>query len=223
MHGRWNDRQVVALVAFVLMLTAGLVSVGAEEAATPPPAAEPAAPAAATTTAAPTAAAPTTVAPEPTQAATPPSTSTASIADDMVVRMEYQLRTEDGTLVDSTQGKAPFEYTQGRGQIIPGLERQLAGLHAGDQKEITVTPEEGYGPVNPLATEEIERSQLPQDVVPQVGMVLRGTDPDGRIFRALIKEVKEKAVVLDLNHPLAGKTLTFQVTIVDVHPATATP
>ena len=210
-QGRWNGKQVVALSAFVLLLTAGLVPAGAEEAAAPPPAAAPAP--SATPVASNT----------PAPVATPPSTSTAAIADDMVVRMEYQLHTEDGTLVDSTQGKAPFEYTQGRGQIIPGLERQLAGLHAGDQKEITVKPEEGYGPVNPLATEEVERSQLPKDVVPQAGMVLRGTDPDGRVFRALIKEVKEKVVVLDLNHPLAGKTLTFQVTIVDVHPATATP
>ena len=175
-----------------------------------------------TATAATPAAAPTTTA---TTTATPPTPSASSpaIQDDMVVRMEYQLRTDDGALVDSTEGKPAFEYTQGRSQIIPGLERQLAGLHAGDQKEVTVKPEEGYGPLNPMATEEIERAQLPKGVDPQVGMVLRGTDPDGRVFRALIKEVKEKVVVLDLNHPLAGKTLTFQVKIVDVHPATATP
>ncbi len=138
------------------------------------------------------------------------------------MKIEYQLHGEDGALIDSTDGKAPFEYTHGRGQIVPGLERQLAGLHVGESKQVVVKPEEAYGQVNPAATEDVDRAQLPKGVEPKVGMVLRGTDPEGHVFRAIVKEVKEKSVVLDLNHPLAGKTLTFHVKVVDIQPVTAT-
>ena len=223
------------LVVF-LLVCAGVLSLGAHPstaddasttAATPSttaapvtPAAAPVAPASAPTSAAAAAAAPapTVVAPAAT-----PSASTAVVGENTVVKLEYQLHGEDGALIDSTDGKAPFEYTHGRGQIVPGLERQLVGLHVGESKQVIVKPEEAYGQVNPAATEEIDRAQLPQGVEPKAGLVLRGTDPEGHVFRAIIKEVKEKTVVLDLNHPLAGKTLTFQVKIVDVQPATATP
>ena len=218
------------LMAAGLLALMGLggVSARAEDAAITPPATPPAATSDAPQPAPQQAAAPTPSAPEPTPApasppAAVPASSSAAIGDGMQVKLEYQLHTEDGALVDSTDSRGPFEYTHGRGQIIPGLERQLAGLHVGDNKEIMVRPEEAYGPINPAATEEVDRAQLPQDTQPQVGMVLRGTDPEGNVYRALIKEVKDKSVVLDLNHPLAGKTLSFTVKVVDVHPETATP
>jgi FKBP-type peptidyl-prolyl cis-trans isomerase SlyD len=149
----------------------------------------------------------------PTQA----SAATLAVSDNMVVQMEYLL-TADGETVDQSPEGKPFQYTHGQGQIIPGLERQLAGLHVGDAKEVTVSPEEGYGPVDPNAVVEIPREQLPPTITPEAGMMLNGVDPEGRPFRARIKEVRDTTVTLDLNHPLAGKTLLFKVKIVSIAP-----
>ncbi|MBI2104833.1 MAG: peptidylprolyl isomerase [Candidatus Omnitrophica bacterium] len=144
----------------------------------------------------------------------------AAVQDNMDVGMEYTL-TVDDAVVDSTEGKEPFHYIHGRRQVIPGLERQLAGMHAGDSAELTVAPEDGYGAVDPTAFMEIPKAQLPADASPEIGMVLRGVNPDGQQFRARISELKGENVVLDLNHPLAGKTLTFKVKILDITPVPA--
>ena len=141
-----------------------------------------------------------------------------AVQDNMDVGMEYTL-TAEGAVVDSTAGKSPFHYVQGRRQIIPGLERQLTGLHVGDSKEITVSPDEGYGPVDQSAFLEVPKAQLPKDVTPTIGMVLRGIDANGKTFRATVSEVKNDAAILNLNHPLAGKTLVFKVKITDLSPA----
>jgi FKBP-type peptidyl-prolyl cis-trans isomerase SlyD len=138
----------------------------------------------------------------------------------MDVAIEYTL-TVDGAVVDSSEGKAPLHYIHGSGQIIPGLEQALTGLRVGDRKEVTINPEQGYGVVDPSAVVEIPKAQLPTDVAPTVGMALRGQTPDGEGFAATIKELKAESVVLDLNHPLAGKTLHFNVTVADVKPAPA--
>lgn len=144
----------------------------------------------------------------------------ATVQENMDVGFEYTL-TVDGAVVDSTEGKEPFHYVHGQHQIVPGLERELAGLKVGDAKEVTIKPEEGYGPVDPTALVELPKAQLPSEVTPTVGMVLRGVNPDGKMFRATITGVKDDAVTLDLNHPLAGKTLTFKVKITDIKPAQA--
>ena len=143
-----------------------------------------------------------------------------AVGDHMSVSMEYTL-TSEGKVVDSTDGKEPFHYIHGQRQIIPGLERQLVGLHVGESKDVTVKPEEGYGAVDPAAVVEIKKEQLPKDVTPSVGMVLQGVNPDGQHFRARISEVKDQSVLLDLNHPLAGKTLVFKVKITDIAPTKA--
>ncbi len=129
--------------------------------------------------------------------------------------------TVDGKVVDSSEGQKPLHYIHGKGQMIPGLEHQLAGLHVGDSKDVTVKPEDGYGPVDPSAIIEVQKTQLPPDVKPEVGMVLRGANADGHSFRAIIKEVKAQTVVLNLNHILAGKTLSFKVKIVGITPPAA--
>lgn len=143
-----------------------------------------------------------------------------AVQDNMDVGLDYTL-TVDGQVVDSTEGKSPLHYVHGRGQIIPGLERELSGLHVGDTKEVKVNAKDGYGPIDPAAIVEVKKEQLPKDITPAAGMVLRGVNPDGRSFRANVKEVKDATVLLDLNHPLAGKTLTFKVKITDIKPAPA--
>ncbi len=142
------------------------------------------------------------------------------IGDNTTVRFEYTLAV-DGKTVDSSQDGEPVEYTHGRNQILPGLERQMMGLHVGDIRDITVSPDEGYGSIDPEAQDEVQKSQLPSTIDPQVGMRLTGRDPSGRVFLATIKEVKPESVVLDLNHPLAGKTLNFHVKVLEVKAAPA--
>ncbi len=136
----------------------------------------------------------------------------------MDVKIEYSL-TVDGAVVDSSEGKEPLQYRHGQHQLVPGLERELVGLHVGDAKEVVVQPSDAYGQINPASIVEVPKQQLPSGVTPQVGMVLRGVNPDGQAFRAKVQAVKKESVVLDLNHPLAGKTLNFKVKVIDIQPA----
>lgn len=146
------------------------------------------------------------------------SATPVEVHDNMDVGLEYTL-TVDGAVVDSADSAKPFRYIHGQKQMIPGLERQLTGLHIGDTKEVTVNPEEGYGQVDPSAFVEVSKTQLPAGITPEVGLVLRGVNPDGQSFRARISELKDETVMLDLNHPLAGKTLNFKVKVTDIAPA----
>ena len=131
------------------------------------------------------------------------------------VSFNYTL-TVDGEKVDSSDNTGPLTYTHGSGQIIKGLETELEGMKAGEKKQVTVSPQNGYGEVNPEAFKEIPKTQLPPDMAPAVGQVLTVTTQDGQSFPVIISEVKDEAVVLNLNHPLAGKELHFDVAVVSV-------
>lgn len=141
--------------------------------------------------------------------------SAAMIENGKKISFEYTL-TVDGEVVDSNVGKEPIVYTQGDGQIISGLETQLAGLHAGDAKSVTVKPEDGYGLEDPNAIQEVPRSNFPTEQAPEVGMVIELQGDDGRSVPGIIKEVLEDKILVNFNHPLAGKTLQFDVKIVSI-------
>ena len=147
--------------------------------------------------------------------------ATQAVAEEMVIKSGSQVAfdytlTVDGKVIDSSEGKAPLTYAQGDGKLIPGLTRQLEGMKAGDEKTVEVMPEEAYGNPDPSARKEIPISTLPPEIKPEVGMVLQAQDKEGRTFPARIAEIKTDTVVMDLNHPLAGKTLFFKVKIVSV-------
>ncbi len=131
------------------------------------------------------------------------------------VSMEYTL-TVEGKVVDSSEGKAPLSFVQGTGQIISGLERQLEGLVVGDEKIVVVSPKEGYGEINPEAYREVPKTSLPPQMQPQVGMILQMSSPDGQRYPALVREVKADSIIVDFNHPLAGKVLNFKIKIVSI-------
>ncbi len=131
------------------------------------------------------------------------------------VAFDYVLTVEN-KVVDSSQAKGPLEYTQGDGKLIPGLTKQLEGMKKGDEKIVEVKPEEGYGNPDPAGIKEIPISSLPSDIKPEVGLILQTQDQSGRTFPAKITEIKKDSIIVDLNHPLAGKTLTFKVRIVSV-------
>jgi FKBP-type peptidyl-prolyl cis-trans isomerase 2 len=140
------------------------------------------------------------------------------VKDGMVVSLQYTLSGEDGKPIESNKGKDPLKYTQGSHQIVPGLEKGLAGMKVGDEKRVKVTPEEGYGPVDPKGFQEFPKEKIPSEGL-KVGSVLMATGPQGQQVPVRVHEIKEKTVVLDLNHPMAGKTLVFDVKILDVQPA----
>jgi FKBP-type peptidyl-prolyl cis-trans isomerase SlyD len=146
--------------------------------------------------------------------------SAQSIQEGAIVSIEYTLTDETGKVIDSSAGKEPLTYIQGAGQIVPGLEKELAGLKVGAQKKVSIKPEEGYGPVDPQAFQEIPKDKIPPDAQ-KAGAMLMSQGPDGRGIPIRVHEVKEKTIVVDLNHPLAGKTLNFDVKVTDIKAAEA--
>ena len=148
-----------------------------------------------------------------------PAAQPLAIKDGVAVSMEYTLTDESGKVIQSNKDKEPLVFTQGSGQIIPGLAKALVGMREGETKHVTVPPEEAYGPPNPAAVIEVPRNQVPPNA--SVGGVLMGRNQRGQPVQAVVKEIKETVVVLDLNHPLAGKTLIFDVKILSVSPPKA--
>ncbi|MCB0332078.1 MAG: peptidylprolyl isomerase [Bdellovibrionales bacterium] len=134
------------------------------------------------------------------------------------VSFEYTLKDDDGVQIDSSIGQDPLEYTHGAGQIVPGLERELEGMKIGENKEVTVAPKDGYGERTPDAFAKIPKENIPQDSQ-SVGSVLQMQDPQGNILQGVITEVRDDDLILDFNHPLAGKTLHFSVKIVGIEEA----
>jgi len=143
----------------------------------------------------------------------------AKAADGKVttVRFNYTL-TVDGKKIDSSEGKPPLSVTLGKGQVIPGLEEALAGMKAGDKRVVTVPPEKGYGPYREEGIKKVPKAALKDLAGLKPGMVVNG-QAAGQPFQAVVKAIGDKDITLDLNHPMAGKTLNFDVEIVSVGPA----
>lgn len=131
------------------------------------------------------------------------------------VAFDYTL-TVDGQVIESSSGKGPMSYVHGTESIIPGLERQFEGLTVGDEKSVMVAANEGYGEIDPMGLREVPKSSLPPQFPPQPGMILETRSPDGNVFPAVVTEVKADTVVLNFNHPLAGKVLNFQIKVVSI-------
>jgi FKBP-type peptidyl-prolyl cis-trans isomerase 2 len=131
------------------------------------------------------------------------------------VGIEYTLTLEDGTKVDSNVGGETLSFEQGSGQIIPGLDKDLIGMKLGETRQVKVTPDEAYGQVNPAAFTEVPLSELPEDGR-EPGMILMAQDDQGRTQRLRVHKVEGDKATLDFNHPLAGKTLVFDVKILEI-------
>jgi FKBP-type peptidyl-prolyl cis-trans isomerase 2 len=130
--------------------------------------------------------------------------------------MDYTLRLASGEIVDSSEGKEPLVFGYGQDQIIPGLERGLAGMEPGGRKEIRVEAEDAYGQRRSDALQQIPLDRFPEDITPSVGLRLSVRGPQGEEVPFVISGLSDTHATLDFNHPLAGETLTFAVTVVDV-------
>jgi FKBP-type peptidyl-prolyl cis-trans isomerase SlyD len=131
------------------------------------------------------------------------------------VSIEYTLKLDDQSVFDTNVGAEPLIYEQGARQLVPGLEKALEGMKVGESKKVTVQPAEGYGAVQQEAILEIGKEKLPEEAR-QVGAQVQGRTSDGRMLRARVTEIKDATAILDFNHPLAGKTLHFDVKIVNI-------
>jgi FKBP-type peptidyl-prolyl cis-trans isomerase SlyD len=143
------------------------------------------------------------------------SPMTETVSKGKVISLEYTLKLEDNHVVDTNVGKDPLTYTQGANQIIPGVERAVEGLSVGQAKHVIVVPSDAYGDRDPHAICEVPKGNVPQDI--QIGTRLRGKDSVGRDVQPLVTAVKDDTVLLDFNHPLAGKTLFFDLKVVNMH------
>lgn len=144
---------------------------------------------------------------------------TITVTDHIVVSLNYTL-TVDGKVIDSTDGSNPLEYLHGHRNLLSGLEHALAGLACGEAKEVFLPAKEAYGLIDPQAFVEIEKAQFPPNFEFKIGRDLRVQDDEGRIHIATICEINADTVRLDLNHPLAGKDLLFQATVVGLRAPT---
>jgi FKBP-type peptidyl-prolyl cis-trans isomerase SlyD len=137
-----------------------------------------------------------------------------------VVSVDYQLHLGDGKVVDASEPGSPLSYIHGEGQIVPGLERALEGLSSGDARKVVIAPEDGYGEHDMRGVQEVPRNAFPEGAELSPGMELAARGEGGETVPFVVREVKPETVVIDLNHPLAGKTLHFDVTIRDIRAAT---
>ncbi|MGE3599975.1 MAG: peptidylprolyl isomerase [Dehalococcoidia bacterium] len=141
------------------------------------------------------------------------------IERDRVVLIHYTLKNDGGEVLESSRGAAPIAYLHGYGNLVPGLEKALAGKRTGDTLAVSVSPEDGYGVRNPALVQVVAKSALKLDVEPEVGMQLRARGPRGPQLLT-VSQVGRDTLTLDGNHPMAGKTLHFDVEVADVRKAT---
>lgn len=129
------------------------------------------------------------------------------------ISVEYTGKFDNGETFDTSRGRAPLKFTVGAGQLIPGFDAAVIGMLPGDTKTVTIEPEEGYGVHEPQRITKMPRAGVPEGMEVQVGMAVQLADQAGNPIPALITEITDEDVVLDLNHPLAGKTLVFDIEI----------
>jgi FKBP-type peptidyl-prolyl cis-trans isomerase SlyD len=142
-----------------------------------------------------------------------------------VVSLQYKLHLGDGQVIDASEPGDPLVYLHGESQIVPGLERELEGLETGAARQVAVAPADGYGELDLTAVQRVPKHAFPEGFEPEVGQELVAQGPDGQPLPFVVKGVEKglegEIVVVDFNHPLAGKTLHFDVTVVEVRVATA--
>lgn len=132
------------------------------------------------------------------------------------VRIHYVGTLSDGTTFDSSEGRDPLEFEVGSRQIISGLDSALPGMTVGDRKTVEVAAADAYGPRDPNARHSIPRAQIPANIPLETGIQLQMQTPQGQTINVTVADVSDETVVLDANHPLAGKDLIFEIELVSI-------
>jgi FKBP-type peptidyl-prolyl cis-trans isomerase SlyD len=142
------------------------------------------------------------------------------IGKDLVVQFHYTLTDNDGEVIDKSD-RGPMAYLHGHGNIVPGLENALDGHRVGDQMRVEVPPELGYGPRDDDAYQEVPKAEFPEGMPLAAGIPVQAQLPDGSMQVLFIDDVHDDSVIITTNHPLAGRTLNFEVEIVGIRAASA--
>lgn len=152
----------------------------------------------------------------------PVNASSPTIQPNAHVTLDYELRDDEGELIDASAAEdgEPIEYVHGYGMLVPGLEAALVGLRVGDERDIVVPAEAGYGERDESLVLEVDRSEFPDPKAIAPGDEFVAESPDGDEMAMNVVEVKDDVVVVDANHPLAGMTLRYSVKVRDVREAT---
>ena len=132
------------------------------------------------------------------------------------VRIHYTGTLDDGTQFDSSSGREPLEFALGGGQVIPGFDSAVDGMTVGENKNVTIAPDDAYGQRHEQLVQQVPRDILPEDMEPAVGMQLQSQSPDGQTMNLIVTEVLEETITVDANHPLAGQALTFAIELVEI-------
>jgi len=134
------------------------------------------------------------------------------------VCVHYRGTLDDGTEFDSTFERKPLDFTLGQGEVLPGFDAAVHGMQKGEEKTITVAPDEAYGPHRPQLVADVPRSSIPSSVEPRIGMRLKLKSKGGEIIVASVTAITDEMLTLDSNHPLAGQKLTFAITLIEIYP-----
>jgi len=142
----------------------------------------------------------------------------AQAANGNIVRINYTGKLADGTVFDTSEaeGREPLGFRLGENQVLPKLEAEIVGMAAGDKKTVAIEANDAYGPHQEQAIQQVDRSQIPDDVDLTVGNALQATGPDGQVVPLRVIAADDTTVTLDANHPLAGHDLTFDVELVEI-------
>jgi FKBP-type peptidyl-prolyl cis-trans isomerase SlyD len=139
----------------------------------------------------------------------------ASVAKGRQVTVEYTLTLDDGSTAETNVGGEPLVFEQGAQQILPALEEALEGMKASESRKVTLPPEKGYGPTIPELVQEVDPALVPEEAR-HAGAQLAAEDQNGERHFARVHEVREDKILVDMNHPLAGRTLTFEVKVISI-------
>jgi len=140
----------------------------------------------------------------------------ATIKEGDTVKVHYTGKIADGTVFDSSKEREPLEFTIGEGKLIPGFEKAVVGMSVGDSNTVTIPSDEAYGEKRDDMVVDVEKTQIPEDISPEVGQQLQIQQKDGGAIPVVITDVTDENVKLDANHPLAGQDLTFEIEVVEV-------
>ncbi len=132
------------------------------------------------------------------------------------VKVHYTGKLKDGSVFDSSQDREPLEFELGAGSMIAGFDKAVTGLKVGETTVANIPAEQAYGAVKDEMIIEVPKSQIPEDLDPKVGQQLAVQQPDGNSVPVVVKEVGNEKIIIDANHPLAGKDLTFDIELVSI-------
>lgn len=140
----------------------------------------------------------------------------SKVKENDVVTVHYTGKLEDGQVFDSSLQREPLQVELGKGQLIPGFENALIDMAVNEKKTVTITKEEAYGDVQQELFQTVPKAQLPEEIKPEVGVILVASRPDGSEQQLRVSEVNEDHIIVDANHPLAGQTLEFELELLEI-------